>query len=388
MCGAADTSSRFSAGSAGFLRSRPPITTRRLSFASQFRNLQIRQWLGRPRADSKNVNPHFLLGPTRLWPYSLCSLSDRGKVLPIMKPNLLPRLGSLVLLIAIAAIACGDDCCCPAGQACICSRGPCAQATTLFRWCGQPPAASSSPFDEPLVTDRPDFTEAASTVGRGVIQLEMGYTYGEDDDGVSQVKEQVYPQTLLRVGLFADWFEFRLGATRIEETVRTAGVRSVATGPADLYLGIKLALTEQHGILPQMAVIPQMFVPSGSDAFTADEVLPGLNWVYGWDINDRLSLAGSTQANRLVDSSGHAFTVLAQSVSAGLSLTERVGTYGEWFVLAPHSATAADAQTEHYFNGGLTFLLNDNLQLDGLAGLGLNSAAVDFFTGGGIVMRF
>ena len=216
----------------------------------------------------------------------------------------------------------------------------------------------------------------------------MGYTYSVDDDGVSQVKGQSYPQTLLRVGLFADWFEFRLATTALEETVRTAGVRNVATGSDDLNLGIKLALTEQFGILPEMVILPQMFVPIGSDAFTSDEVLPGLNWLYAWDINDRLSLAGSTQANRVVDSLGNAYTELAQSVAVGVSLTECIGTYGEWFVIAPHSATTADAQTEHYFDGGLTFLVNNNLQFDVLAGVGLNSTAVDFFGGGGVSMRF
>lgn len=302
-----------------------------------------------------------------------------------MHPNLLLRFGSFLLVAVIAAIAYGSDCGCPTGRPCTCPRGNCA---TLFRWCGQPLADNTSPFDEPLVTDRPDFTEAASTVGRGVVQLELGYTYSEDDDGVTQVKGQSYPQTLLRVGLFADWFEFRLGATALEETVRTAGVRDVATGSSDLYLGIKLGLTEQCGPLPEMAILPQMFVPTGSDAFTSDEVLPGLNWLYAWDINDWLSLAGSTQANRVVDSSGHAYTELAQSVAAGVSLTECIGMYGEWFAFVPHSATTADARTEHYFDGGLTFLANDNLQFDVLAGWGLNSAAVDFFAGGGVVMRF
>ena len=42
-----------------------------------------------------------------------------------------------------------------------------------------------------------------------------------------------------------------------------------------------------------LSLIPQMSVPTGDPAFTADEVLPRLNWNYGWEINDRLSVAGS-----------------------------------------------------------------------------------------------
>ena len=37
--------------------------------------------------------------------------------------------------------------------------------------------------EEPLASDRPDFTEASSTVGRGRVQLEAGYTLVRDRAG-------------------------------------------------------------------------------------------------------------------------------------------------------------------------------------------------------------
>ena len=42
---------------------------------------------------------------------------------------------------------------------------------------------TKSKLDEPLVTDRPDFTESSTTVGQGVVQLEMGYTFTGDSSG-------------------------------------------------------------------------------------------------------------------------------------------------------------------------------------------------------------
>ena len=42
------------------------------------------------------------------------------------------------------------------------------------------PAAASSQEPEPLVTDRPDFTESASVPGGGRIQGEGGWTVEED----------------------------------------------------------------------------------------------------------------------------------------------------------------------------------------------------------------
>src|SRR5687768_10953213 len=63
-----------------------------------------------------------------------------------------------------------------------------AQAPTLFQW-GYGDGGEGGPdLSEPLVTDRPDFTEASSTVGLGVMQLESGYTYVYDSDDTGSFK--------------------------------------------------------------------------------------------------------------------------------------------------------------------------------------------------------
>ena len=47
----------------------------------------------------------------------------------------------------------------------------------LLQWSRNPSYSGGPDLSEPLVSDRPDFTEASSTVGRGVSQYEVGYTY-------------------------------------------------------------------------------------------------------------------------------------------------------------------------------------------------------------------
>jgi hypothetical protein len=135
-----------------------------------------------------------------------------------------------------------------------------------------------------------------------------------------------------------------------------------------------------------MALVPQMTVPTGANAFTADEVLPGVNWLYGWDINDFLSTAGSTQFNRVIDETGGSYTEWAQSWTVGYSLTDQVGAYTEWFAFFPHSADTA--QPEHYFDGGFTYQFSNDIQWDIRAGVGLNDAADDYFVGTGLSIRF
>ena len=255
---------------------------------------------------------------------------------------------------------------------------------TLFHWDGSPISsiAGGPDLSEPLVTDRPDFTEASSTVGRGVAQLELGYTFTSDDDGSHSTKSHSVPETLLRYGMFHDWLELRLGWNFAHEGA--AGF--TAAGSEDLYLGMKLGLTSQAGLLPEMALVPQVTVPTGAGVFTAGDALPGVNWLYGWDVNDLISTAGSTQFNRAIDETGDAYTEWAQSWTVGYSLTDRVGAYTEWFAFFPHGADTAKPQ--HYFDGGFTYVITNDIQWDIRAGVGLNDAADDYFVGTGLSVRF
>jgi hypothetical protein len=60
--------------------------------------------------------------------------------------------------------------------------------------------------------------------------------------------------------------------------------------------------------------------------------------------------------------------------------------YTEFFSLMPSGASTA--KPEHYFDGGFTFSVTNNLQLDVRGGSGLNAAANDYFIGSGAVVRF
>lgn len=258
---------------------------------------------------------------------------------------------------------------------------------TLFLWSSCPTASGGPDLDEPLVTDRPDFTEAAVTVGKGVSQLEFGYTYTSTTDGTDSVESHSFGEALLRYGILEDWLEFRIAVFPVQELTVFEGTSNSTAGHEDLYTGFKLALTPQAGLLPEMALIPQMNIPTGSKAFTVDKVEPGLNWIYAWELNDFISTAGSTQGNRRIDvTTGKAYLEMAQSWTVAYSLSEALGAYTEWFALIPSGAE--NVHTQHYFNGGFTWLINNNMQFDIRAGVGLNHAADNYFLGTGLSVRF
>src|SRR3989442_1070426 len=91
------------------------------------------------------------------------------------------------------------------------ARGESNEPSTLLQWSYGKNSEVGSDLDKPLETDRPNFTESPKAVGRGVVQLETGYTFTYDAEGKVRTSDHSFPETLLRVGMLADWLEFRAG---------------------------------------------------------------------------------------------------------------------------------------------------------------------------------
>jgi hypothetical protein len=270
---------------------------------------------------------------------------------------------------------------------CVTPRVYAEERKTLLQWSYGTSFEGGPDLEEPIVTDRPDFTEASSTVGRGVVQIEAGYTFFHNDDAGVRTDTHSFPETLLRVGMLAEWFEFRADWNYAVEETEIAGVTTELSGAEDLTLGCKIGLTPQECILPETAIIFQFSVPTGSDAFTADEVLPGFNYLYGWDLNEDWTLGGSTGLNAVTDDvTNDTYQEISQSFTLGYSWTDELKSYTEWYVLAPTSADTN--RPENYFNGGFTYLLSNDVQWDIRAGVGLDEAADDYFVGSGLSVRY
>lgn len=280
----------------------------------------------------------------------------------------------LIALLASASPAPAES---PVWQA---SRS--ATAETLFAWNVE--NRDDEPKDPRLVTDRPHFSEASSLVGKGVVQLETGYSIFSNRDNGTRTTTHSFPEPLLRMGLFAEWFEFRIASNYLVE--QTTGQRSV-TGIDDMYIGAKLAIAKQAGYLPELAIFPQMRVPAGSQAFTSDQVLPGVNIAYSWKLNDLLELECNTQFNSRRDDALHTYLEAIQTLNLEYDLSDKLGAFTELIAFLPTGDTVASQ--EYYFHTGFQYFVTTNLQLDIHAGVGLNRAAADLaFTGAGLSVRF
>ena len=74
----------------------------------------------------------------------------------------------------------------------------------------------------------------------------MGYTYTFDSDGPTQSISHSYPEMLWRVGMYAEWLEFRIAYNFGDVLERTQSTETVRIHPlvAKIFiLGFKIALT-------------------------------------------------------------------------------------------------------------------------------------------------
>jgi hypothetical protein len=232
--------------------------------------------------------------------------------------------------------------------------------------------------------DRPHLPDASTTVGLGHLVVESGYAYASKTNASVT---QTYPEALLRVGMFADWLELRVGQSFVDQRQSTADARTSARGAQDLYLGAKLALTRQDGLMPAIAVIPQMTVPTGSTEVTAGRVLPGANLDFNWEIiKDRFGVELLLADNQVRDDVARTHNEFTTGLTGVVQLTKNLEGFVEWDAFVPTGARDGSGP-RHYAVGGLVYFVTPDLAVDIRAGVGLNDHAEGFIAGLGFALR-
>lgn len=229
--------------------------------------------------------------------------------------------------------------------------------------------------DEPdvIATDRPDFTETAFVVKRGVFQLETGFTYQRSDGAYSFGG----PEALLRYGV-GKKFELRLGLPNYTNLRLN---RRTTSGIGATYLGFKY----QVGPLPGdvgVSLIPAVFAPTGGNDFNSGDWDPEIKLCLSKNINDRFTINGMLYALCPREDGRRNFT-LQQTLSLSYGLGGRWGSFYEIVNTFPNRG-----ETQHFYHAGITYLINNNTQLDVHLGVGLSRAAPDHLLAFGYSVRF
>jgi hypothetical protein len=243
---------------------------------------------------------------------------------------------------------------------------------------GAAPSFSQEP--EPLVTDRPDFTESASVPGGGHVQVEGGWTVEGDGDARAHALGEI----LVRIGL-GERFEARVEPATWISSDPGDGADDVS-GLDDGGIGVKAMLFRARppGV-PAAALLVGTTVPTGDAGIGEEGWQPEARLALGWDLSERWSLGANAGWGR-PEEGGERFDQALGSVAVGRALGARLGAFLELFGRAPAGA-GSDADAA-YVDGGLTLAFGPDAQLDARAGAGLTDAAADWFFGLGLARRW
>ena len=238
---------------------------------------------------------------------------------------------------------------------------------------------------EPLVTDRPDVTESSSTVKPGSWQLETGITFSREEDFGPDVDVLQLFSTLARVGL-TERLELRVGIDGWFDA--DAGPAGGDDGLGDTNVGIKWYLGEEKGQRPEMALIAGTTLPTGQDSFSSGKPDPFVIGAFSHTLSDDVSLGYNlglaAESVELPFGGEETETVALGSLAVGIGLNDRWSAFTEVF----GTTTLSDGDGDPIgFDTGLTYLWNDDVQLDVFVGLGINDDAADGFLGFGLSFR-
>ena len=235
-----------------------------------------------------------------------------------------------------------------------------------------------------LVTDRPDQTESAVVVPQGRVQLETGWTFTREDESGLLTETHELAGTLVRIGL-TERVELRVGwAGYIAADVDLGGAMTDANGSGDTALGAKVHLREERGRAPELALLAAVTLPTGGDEFSSEEFDPSFRISASHELSERLAF-GYNAGAAWTSESGTTLSNYQYTAVLGIGITDRLGAFAELYGDIPASASGGPANS---FDGGFTYLLRDNIQADFAGGVGLSSAADDWFVGLGISLRF
>lgn len=238
-----------------------------------------------------------------------------------------------------------------------------------------------------MSTDRPDKTESPYTVDAGRFQIETDLVAvtRNKSDGVKTETIDVLP------------FNFKVGLTNATDLqvvygayshVRTsgAGVTDTESGAGDLVLRLKHNVWGNDGGPTALGLMPFLKLPTGTLSDLNDDVEGGVIVPLAIDMGSGVGLGLMTEIDILKAADGRGYApTFVNSATVSFEITDRLGLYAEAFV---ERSSESGADTIVTLDGGFTYAVTDNLQLDAGANVGVTKAADDLNVFVGLSQRY
>lgn len=232
-------------------------------------------------------------------------------------------------------------------------------------------------FSQSIVTDRPDQTESAITVPKKTLQIETGILYETTDtyfiDIIKgkqniQIERTSYLNSLFRYGL-TDYMELRIVTSFDKISGQIENIRSEVQGISDIQVGYKINILDGDFSL---GFLHHLITKSGSQYISTDEISTFAKLAAAYSFIDNFSLSANIGYNY-----AESTQYIPMSLSFGFSITEKLGLFAEIY----GAYEIEYNKSVIYYNNGITYLINDNLQADFSFGTGLEDR-YNFYSAG------
>jgi hypothetical protein len=225
---------------------------------------------------------------------------------------------------------------------------------------------------EPIQTDRPDQTETPSIVPKGMFQVETGFSFQKNKQNNNT---NTLPSTLWKYGVNEN-FELRLITEFISEKIEDR----TFSGLNPILIGCKIKISDEKGIFPKTSFIGHVLLPNmASTKFKSEYFAPEFRFVMQHTLSKKMTFSYNLGAewDGITPEATFIYTI-----TTGYSFTDKLGSYIEFFGFAPEKDKA-----NHSFDGGLTYLINNNFMLDLSSGIGITDNAPDHYVALGFSFR-
>jgi len=221
--------------------------------------------------------------------------------------------------------------------------------------------AQQSLEDTTIITDRPDLTESSRAVPYKSIQIETGFLMlVEKPSESSEFSTTLYqfPTTLVRFGFLKN-AELRIFNQFVNERANNPSTpfnERSTYGIDNLQIGTKINLTTEKGLRPEIALLSHVVLPFGTDDFKNAKTLFNFVFSLSHTLSNKLSLGynlGWTTDNINANGTG------TYTLVFGYTISPKIGFYTEAYGLLKNLETGTLG-----LDGGVTYLLNNKIQLD------------------------
>ena len=235
------------------------------------------------------------------------------------------------------------------------------------------PVVAAAQSISPISTDRPTFSDGASLVPTGYIQLESGSTANRTAGSTTYT----YGELITRYGL-SNRVELRL--TNLTWT----HIPGQTDGLQDPSIGFKFWIQTGSLKRPDLSAEISSTVPIGGSQFRVSRTQPTAKLIWNQQIDSNTAITGNFIVSDLGPNGGR-YTQWAESVFLSRALTPKLGLFAEVYRIDPNSYAESGGS---FYDAGLTYLITNNVQVDARFGAGFDAQTNGRTFGAGISYRF